>query len=498
MAGTACGPGPRDPPCGVRRFRLTEATSSRPVAVQADSWLGQGNPSGDRLGAFAGDLFEQHSEMVLGVCRLLLADPVEAEDAMQQTFFSAYRSIVAGSEPQRPAAWLATIARNECLDRIRARRREPLAERVLGDGRGAPDALNVAIAREDLRALGQTIKELPTQQRKALLLHEFHGLPYRDVAAAIGVSESAIASLLFRARARLRSVLHGAYAILPVPTLWNVADRLAVRAPAIDVGALPVVAKLGTAALAVGLATGTAIVIEHDVNTRHAPPPSAQVPRPSASPVAIPALREAPRQGRLTTVLPPVSRSETLPHTGRGRSLTRPPAPAVHRANRSAPATSGSAPHPSTLPASLGQPRATDKSRSTGASSSARKETGPTSAHHRTIHSSPPGNHAIAKGSHDRSPHASPPEKSARHSATPNPVKQASPPGPSSDNHSAVTAHGKDAAIQNAGNPQADGRHESGAESNADGDQGAGSSNAPAGHQGAEDPSREQRKGDKQ
>jgi DNA-directed RNA polymerase specialized sigma24 family protein len=44
---------------------------------------------------------------------------------MQQAFLSAYRSILAGNEPRQPAAWLATIARNECLDRIRARMREP-------------------------------------------------------------------------------------------------------------------------------------------------------------------------------------------------------------------------------------------------------------------------------------------------------------------------------------------------------------------------------------
>ena len=185
------------------------------VAVHADSALGPGDPTVSRSGALASELFEQHSEMVLSVCRVLLLDRAEAEDAMQQTFFSAYRSILAGSEPRQPAAWLATIARNECLNRIRARTREQLGEPVSRETRGAPDALNSAIAREDLRTLGRTIRELPDQQREALLLHEFHGLSYGEVAATIGVSESAIGSLLFRARTRLRSVLHRAYAAFP-------------------------------------------------------------------------------------------------------------------------------------------------------------------------------------------------------------------------------------------------------------------------------------------
>ena len=65
------------------------------VAVHADSWLEHGDPTESRSGALASDLFEHHSEMVLSVCRSVLVDPAEAEDAMQQTFLYAYRSILA-------------------------------------------------------------------------------------------------------------------------------------------------------------------------------------------------------------------------------------------------------------------------------------------------------------------------------------------------------------------------------------------------------------------
>src|SRR6187397_2538785 len=72
-------------------------------------------------------LFEEHGRMVFGISRLLLRDPVEAEDAAQQTFLSAYRSLLAGQEPRDPSAWLGTIARNECRSRLRARQAEPLS-----------------------------------------------------------------------------------------------------------------------------------------------------------------------------------------------------------------------------------------------------------------------------------------------------------------------------------------------------------------------------------
>jgi DNA-directed RNA polymerase specialized sigma24 family protein len=64
--------------------------------------------------------------MVLGLCRVLLRDSYEAEDAAQQTFVNAYRALVAGTTVRDDAAWLATIARNECRARIVRRMREPL------------------------------------------------------------------------------------------------------------------------------------------------------------------------------------------------------------------------------------------------------------------------------------------------------------------------------------------------------------------------------------
>jgi DNA-directed RNA polymerase specialized sigma24 family protein len=73
------------------------------------------------------ELFEEHGRMVFGLCRLLLRDADEAEDAAQQVFLSAHRSMLGGTEPREPAAWLATIARNECHTRIRGRMATPLA-----------------------------------------------------------------------------------------------------------------------------------------------------------------------------------------------------------------------------------------------------------------------------------------------------------------------------------------------------------------------------------
>ena len=66
------------------------------------------------------ELFEAHAARVLGICRGMLRNSHDAEDAAQQAFLSAYMSLAAGTPPREPAAWLATIARNEY--RTRAQR----------------------------------------------------------------------------------------------------------------------------------------------------------------------------------------------------------------------------------------------------------------------------------------------------------------------------------------------------------------------------------------
>lgn len=212
-------------------------------------------PSGGRphfaraAAARSEQLYARHHRMVAGLCRALLRDPGEAEDATQQVFLSAHRSLLNGAAPRQTAAWLATIARNECWARIRGRMREPLTSEAADDVAGTDDPVAEAIRRADLAALWRAIRALPKQQREALLLREFGGLRYDELAAALAVSEPAIESLLFRARTRLRAQLQSAAASLaPVARLIASGGGPAVAAKAAALG-------LGAAAV-----TGTAVV----------------------------------------------------------------------------------------------------------------------------------------------------------------------------------------------------------------------------------------------
>jgi RNA polymerase sigma factor (sigma-70 family) len=265
---------------------------------------------------------------VSGLCGALLRSRPEAEDATQQTFLSAHRALLNGSEPLEPAAWLATIARNECWSRIRTRMRQPLAAEPLDAVSGEPDPLAEAIRRADLAALWQAIEALPRQQRDALLLREFGGLSYGELAAALAVSAPAVESLLFRARRSLRASLRAAYASLAgAPWLETLARAFAG-------GGAPVAAKV--AALGVGAAavTGGAVVAPDVLERLHHRTPPPAVVRPHVRHVqASPEPQAAPVQA--ASVVRPVQETAAKPASEErrggedGRRETRAPA-SVH------------------------------------------------------------------------------------------------------------------------------------------------------------------------
>ena len=283
--------------------------------------------AGERIAA----LFEEHGRMVYGISRLLLRDPVEAEDAAQQTFLSAYRALLAGQEPRDPSAWLGTIARNECRSRLRARQTEPL---VLAQEPAGDELQRDVGRREEIQALCAALTELPPQQRDAVVLREFYGLSYAEVAAALGLSGAAVESLLFRGRKRLQEQLRpvrSALGVLALPVTLQ--DALAQALPGFGAGAAstgaggavlaklasaPLAAKLAAATLAIGT-VGTVAGVEQSKHARvHRSAPAharvkhvavatrtrgpAAVRPPAAQPVALRTTRARPPAPSPTTM----------------------------------------------------------------------------------------------------------------------------------------------------------------------------------------------------
>lgn len=148
---------------------------------------------------FAG-LFRAHYPRVFRVMDRLSGDPHLAADVVQEAFVRLYRR---GSLPDRPEAWLVSVAMNLFRnERSKERRRLRLLtpsriEQVLGDPPPSPEG--AARDQGASRRVRHALDHLPERERRMLLLRA-EGYSYRDIAAALRLNEASVGVLLARAR----------------------------------------------------------------------------------------------------------------------------------------------------------------------------------------------------------------------------------------------------------------------------------------------------------
>ena len=152
-------------------------------------------------------LYERYARQIFAYCFVQLRNREEAEDAVQTTFLNAFRGLERGVVPELESAWLYKIAHHVCQTRKRSWSRRRQVEStddfaVVQEAHGAP-----AHDGEDLTGLTDALRELPEQQRRAILLREWQGLSYREIADEMQVSQAAVETLIFRARRGLAAAL---------------------------------------------------------------------------------------------------------------------------------------------------------------------------------------------------------------------------------------------------------------------------------------------------
>lgn len=192
-------------------------SAPRPVApaavrvevVDEDAALVEAARRGDRA-AFT-RLFERHHGRVYAMCARLLRDPAEVEDAVQQAFLEAWRSLYRFEGRSRFSTWITRIAIHTCLGfRRRLKRLFLLEDSAPGreDARGAwasapttPDEGAAERARK--RALDEVLWRLSPKKRVVFVLADLEGMTAPEISRVLDVPDATVRTRLFHARKEL-------------------------------------------------------------------------------------------------------------------------------------------------------------------------------------------------------------------------------------------------------------------------------------------------------
>jgi len=159
-----------------------------------------------KTAAFA-ELIRRHHPWVIGLCRSTLDYHTQAEDAAQEVFLKAYRSLPRFQGTSSFSTWLHRIAANHCLDLLRSqsrRKTQSWDELLEAEGENIHRLLAAPPdedrAREDADLVKRVMACLSADYRMILTLREVQGLSYEEIAAAMDCSLDSVKARLRRAR----------------------------------------------------------------------------------------------------------------------------------------------------------------------------------------------------------------------------------------------------------------------------------------------------------
>ena len=160
----------------------------------------RGEPSG------AASLFEKYSAPLLRFTDRMLGSRADAEEVTQEVFVKMITRVEQYDGQAPVSSWLFAIAANACRDRMRRGRRaapvplDAIAERPAN----VEHADHTLIEKEKRAAVRDALSSLSPEQREALVLARYHGLPYAEIAKTLNITEGAVKTRIFRAMESLK------------------------------------------------------------------------------------------------------------------------------------------------------------------------------------------------------------------------------------------------------------------------------------------------------
>jgi len=179
---------------------------AQPQTADTETSLIEQAQNGDR-NAF-GELVRRHYQGVVLVVYRMCGDTGLAEDAAQEAFMRAWVNLPSYQPQARLRNWLYRIAVNAALDVLRSKPEETLEDeqaRMVTDQAAGPET--ALIEKERVALLQQAMTSLPEAARSVLVLREYGGLSYQEIAGVLDVPVGTVMSRLNYARNRLREIL---------------------------------------------------------------------------------------------------------------------------------------------------------------------------------------------------------------------------------------------------------------------------------------------------
>src|SRR6266849_6345097 len=162
---------------------------------------------GDTEGA--AELFERYGPALLRFSDRLLSDRATAEEVTQEVFVKVISKAHQYDGRAEVASWLFAIAANACRDRRRRERRAIVVPLEVvpepSDSQKREGIEGRMLERERRDAVRRALALLSEEQREALVLARYHGLPYAEIASVLGISVGAVKTRIFRAVETLKA-----------------------------------------------------------------------------------------------------------------------------------------------------------------------------------------------------------------------------------------------------------------------------------------------------
>jgi RNA polymerase sigma-70 factor, ECF subfamily len=148
------------------------------------------------------ELYERYSTGIYAYCARILGNRDAAKDVFQETFIRFYRKSLLSDCELHVAPYLYAIAHNLCISAIRARKRTvAIEEHTLHD----EDRTLERAERGELVRLA--LQLLPIEYREPVVLHEYNGVSYADIADVLSIPVSTVKIRIYRAKEKMRAIL---------------------------------------------------------------------------------------------------------------------------------------------------------------------------------------------------------------------------------------------------------------------------------------------------